>query len=78
LADIFNLFNFDNVAFASAYDYPNNPAFIYGLGILPTGQIAPVNPGFLRLRNAQGGYNPSTEVQQGSPLQVQLGLRLLF
>ena len=77
-AEVFNLFNFNNVAFASAYDYPNNPAFTYGLGILPNGQIAPMNPGFLQLRTAQGGYNPATEVQQGTPLQVQLGLRLLF
>jgi len=77
-AEVFNLFNFNNIAFASAYDYPNNPAFTYGLGILPNGQIAPVNPGFLQLRTAQGGYNPATEVQEGTPLQVQLGLRLLF
>ena len=77
-AEVFNLFNFDNVAFASAYDYPNNPAFIYGLGVLPNGQPASVNPGFLKLRTAQGGYNPATEVQLGTPLQVQLGIRFLF
>jgi hypothetical protein len=77
-AEMFNVFNFANVAFASAYDYPNNPAFIYGLGILPNGQAAPPNPGFLQLRLPGGGYNPATEVQQGTPFEVQLGIRALF
>jgi hypothetical protein len=77
-AEMFNIFNFANVAFASAYDYPNNPAFIYGLGILPNGQGAPPNPGFLQLRVPGGGYNPATEVQQGTPFEVQLGIRALF
>jgi hypothetical protein len=77
-AEFFNLFNFSNVAFASAYDYPNNPAFTYGLGILPNGQIAPPNPGFLALRTPQRQFNPTTEVQQGGPFQVQLGVRFLF
>ena len=32
----------------------------------------------LKLRTAQGGYNPATDVQLGTPLQVQLGIRFLF
>jgi hypothetical protein len=76
--EAFNLFNIDNVAFASAYDYPNNPAFIYGLGVLSNGQHAPPNPGFLLQRAPSGGYDPSTMVQQGGPLQIQLGARFLF
>jgi hypothetical protein len=77
-AEMFNLFNFNNVAFTSAYDYPNNPAFTYGLGVLPNGQPASVNPGFLQLRTARGGYNAATEVQQGTPFQAQLGVRFQF
>lgn len=77
-AEMFNIFNFANVAFASAYDYPNNLAFIYGPGILPSGQTVGPNPGFLQLRTAQGAYNPATEVQQGTPSEFQLGLRWLF
>lgn len=77
-AEMFNVFNFHNVAFASAYDYLNNPAFIYGPGILPNGQTAPPNPGFLQLRTPGGGYNPATEVQQGTPFEVQLGIRWLY
>jgi hypothetical protein len=77
-AEIFNVFNFANVAFASAYDYPNNPAFIYGPGILPNGQTVSPNPGFLQLRTSAGGYNPATEVQQGTPFEVQLGIRWLY
>jgi hypothetical protein len=77
-AEVFNLFNFNNVAFTSAYDYANNPAFTYGLGILPNGQPAPLNPGFLQVGTPLGGYNPGTDVQQGTPFQVQLGIRFLF
>jgi len=74
--EVFNVFNFNNVAFLSAR--PDNPAFIYGPGILSNGQIAPVNPGFLRLRDSSGSYDPAVAGQQGTPLQGQLGLRLLF
>ena len=77
-AEAFNLFNFDNVRFLPTSVLANNPAFQYGLGILPNGQLAPVNPGFLRLRTASGGYDPATTGQQGTPLQGQFGIRLLF
>lgn len=76
--EIFNAFNFDNVRFLSATNVPDNPAFQYGLGILPNGQIAPVSPGFLRLRTASGAYDPATTGQQGTPLQAQIGVRVLF
>jgi hypothetical protein len=77
-AEMFNLFNFNNAIFIPAPDYPNNPAYIYGAGVLPSGQTVPANPGFLKQRTAQGGLNPATMVQQGPPLQAQLGMRLLF
>jgi hypothetical protein len=77
-AELFNLFDFDNVGFIPATLMPDNPAFDYGLGILENGRIAPVNPGFLQLRTGTGNYNPVTTAQQGMPLQAQFGLRLLF
>jgi hypothetical protein len=76
--DLFNAFNFGNMAFISATIDPNNPAFIYGLGVLPNGQPAPVNPGFLKQRLTNGQYDSATMAQQGSPLQAQLGLKLIF
>jgi Carboxypeptidase regulatory-like domain len=76
--DFFNLFNFDNVAFVPSIVYPDNPAFAYGPGILSNGTAAPVNPGFLSLRTASGGYAPVTTYQQGTPFEAQLGVRLTF
>ena len=76
--DMFNVFNFDNVGFISTAVYPNNPAFIYGLGVLPDGRLAPVGSGFLRLRTTSAKYDPETTAQQGTPFQAQLGLRLVF
>lgn len=77
-AECFNLFNFDNVQFLPSSLLLENPAFVFGPGILTNGQIAPINPGFLKLRNAGGAYDPVTTGQQGTPLQVQFGLRLFF
>jgi hypothetical protein len=77
-ADLFNTFNIGNVAFISASAMPNNPAFIYGLGVLPTGAVAPVDPRFMRLRTVDGRNDPGTTAQQGTPFQAQLGVRLLF
>jgi hypothetical protein len=77
-AEVFNVLNFDNVGFVPATLMPDNPAFHYGLGILPSGQVAPVNPGFMSLKTPAGGYNPITTAQQGTPLQAQLGLRFIF
>jgi len=75
--EIFNLLNFENVAFLTSQEFVN-PAFIYGPGILPDGRPAPVNAGFMRLRNANGVFDPGTAGQLGTPLQVQLGARLIF
>jgi hypothetical protein len=77
-AELFNLFNFNNVAFISSAVMPNNPAFIYGPGILPNGQTAPMDPRFMRLRRADGRFDPGTTAQVGTPLQAQFGLRLIF
>jgi hypothetical protein len=77
-AELFNAFNFDNVAFISSALNPNNPAFIYGPGILTNGQMAPVDPRFLRMNRADGTLNPAVAAQVGTPLQGQLGLRFLF
>jgi hypothetical protein len=76
--DLFNVFNFANMGFIPAVIYPDNPAFIYGPGVLSNGQPAPVNPGFLQVRTANGKYNPATTAQQGTPLQAQLGVKLMF
>jgi hypothetical protein len=76
--ELFNMFNFDNVAFLTPGVLAENPAFRYGPGILPNGQMAPVEPGFLRLRNAAGAYDPAAAGQAGSPFQAQLGVRVLF
>jgi hypothetical protein len=76
--EVFNVLNFDNVAFLSPSTLSENPAFRYGPGILPSGQVAPVDPSFLRLRNPDGSYNAGVTAQQGTPLQAQIGLRVLF
>ncbi len=77
-AEVFNVLNTENVAFLPSTLQPDNPAFRYGLGILPSGQLAPVNAGFLQMRSANGGYDAASTYQQGSTRQLQLGLRLLF
>ncbi|MEJ7607007.1 MAG: hypothetical protein WKF37_12270 [Bryobacteraceae bacterium] len=77
-AEAFNVLNTSNVAFLPTTVLPDNPAFRYGLGILPNGQVAPVNPGFLQSRTTGGGYDPAATYQQGPPRQLQLGIKLLF
>lgn len=76
--EIFNVFNFDNVAFLTPSSLTENPAFRYGPGVLPNGQMAPIDPGFLQLRNATGALNPGVAGQIGGPRQAQLGMRVLF
>lgn len=76
--EIFNLFDFDNVAFLSADTFPNNPAFIYGPGISTEGQEVAPFARFLRSRLASGAYDPQTTAQIGTPLQAQVGIRLRF
>jgi hypothetical protein len=43
----------------------------------PNGQVAVVDPRFMRLKQADGTYD-RTNAQQGTPLQLQLGLRFFF
>ena len=76
--EVFNVLNFDNVTLLSQPVLPENPAFVYGPGILPSGQVTPASPQFLQLRDASGQYNSAVAGQQGTPLQAQIGLRFLF
>jgi hypothetical protein len=72
-AELFNLFNVDNVEFIESR------AGIYGLGINPTtGEVAPIDTRFQRLYTSAGDYDPATTQQRGTPLQVQFGLRFFF
>ncbi|MBC7927774.1 MAG: TonB-dependent receptor [Bryobacteraceae bacterium] len=75
-AEMFNLFNNENVVFNSQTG--TGTATFYGLGVDATGAQAPVDTRFRQLRLANGNYNPATTVQQGNPLQAQFGLRLFF
>src|SRR5213594_2145277 len=69
--EMFNLFNFDNIV----YDRTN---LIYGPGVnAATGAVVPANANFMRLRLANGRYDPVNN-QLGTPFQAQFGLRLFF
>jgi hypothetical protein len=37
-----------------------------------------MDPRFMRLRRADGRFDPGTTAQVGTPLQAQFGLRLIF
>jgi hypothetical protein len=76
--EVFNVLNSGNVGFIPAATLPNNPAFIHGPGILPNGQTAPRDARFMRIRRADGSFDPAVSAQVGTPLQGQLGLRLVF
>jgi hypothetical protein len=70
-AEFFNLFDFDNVVLGGNRN-------VYGLGIDPTtGATLQPNAQFMQLRNADGSYN-TNNVQVGTPLQAQFGLRFIF
>jgi hypothetical protein len=64
-AEIFNVFDFDNVEIGS-------PQMTYGAGPSPS------NPNFGLLRNPQTGQYFTTGTLRTSPFQAQLGLRLQF
>ena len=69
--EFFNLFDVDNVVFAGG-------ASNYGSGILAaTGQLAPIDARFMRLRLADGTYDRNNQ-QIGNPRQVQFALRYFF
>ncbi len=69
-AEMFNLFNADNVVLGT-----NN--FVYGAGFLPNGTYAPVNAQFQRLKLTDGFYDPNN-AQVGNPFQAQFGVRFFF
>ncbi|WP_321475318.1 TonB-dependent receptor domain-containing protein [uncultured Paludibaculum sp.] len=71
-AELFNLFNCDNVVFAGQGN-------VYGAGINPTtGAAAPIDSRFMLLRNSAGDYNTATTSQLGNPFQAQFGVRFFF
>lgn len=71
--EVFNLFDFQNIQYASttATNY-GNPGVNEKTGEV----LAPSNPNFLKLRDANG--NLLLTNAPGAPLQIQLGLRLTF
>ena len=74
--EFFNLANVDNVVY-SGVNGSSLTGGVYGPGLQSNGQVAVVDPRFMRLRLADGTYD-RTNAQQGTPLQVQLGLRFYF
>jgi hypothetical protein len=70
-AEMFNLFNFENVVFAGQSN-------IYGQGFLPNGGFAPIDSRFLNPLLPNGDFNANTTEQLGRPLQAQFGVRLFF
>ena len=79
-AEMFNLFNFNNVIIGPA-DI-NNVNTIYGLGINADGSAAPprtdsFGPTFMRLKRPDGLYDANNS-QIGTPFQAQFGIRFLF
>ncbi|HEX8178912.1 MAG TPA: carboxypeptidase regulatory-like domain-containing protein [Pyrinomonadaceae bacterium] len=71
--EVFNLFDFQNITYASttATNY-GNPGINEKTGEV----LAPSNPTFLKLRDANGNLLLTNNT--GAPLQIQLGLRLRF
>jgi hypothetical protein len=78
-AEMFNLFNFDNVIIGGAVSTTN---FIYGLGVNADGTTAPVRtdalgPTFMRVKRPDGLYD-ANNFQIGTPFQAQFGVRFFF
>jgi hypothetical protein len=74
--EFFNLLNLDNVVFNGANGSILTGG-VYGPGLQPNGQVAAIDPRFMRLKLADGSYDRNNS-QAGTPLQVQFGLRLFF
>jgi hypothetical protein len=79
-AEMFNLFNKDNVIIGPAD--VNNTNTIYGLGIDTTGAVAPprtdsLGPTFMRLKRPDGLYDANNSII-GTPFQAQFGARFVF
>jgi len=78
-AEMFNLFNWDNVIIGSAATNANT---IYGAGINADGSVAAPRsdangPTFMRLKLPSGLYD-SNNGQVGLPFQSQFGVRFFF
>ena len=72
-AEFFNLFNLDNVVFASSFGDD-----AYGLGIdAKSGATIPPRSDFMRLRLEDGPYDTRNR-QIGGPFQAQFGARFFF
>lgn len=69
-AEIFNLFNLDNVVFAGNTN-------IYGVGIDSAGKAVAPDARFMVLRQSNGDYSTQNR-QIGNPLQAQFGVRFFF
>ncbi|HLH00930.1 MAG TPA: carboxypeptidase regulatory-like domain-containing protein [Bryobacteraceae bacterium] len=79
-AEMFNLFNFNNIIVGPAD--VNNVNTIYGLGINTDGSIAPPRtdasgPTFMRLKLPNRLYDANNS-QIGTPFQAQFGVRFMF
>jgi hypothetical protein len=71
-AELFNLFNQDNVIFAGQ-------ASTYGAGISPTdGSKVAIDSRFMLLKTSTGDFDTRTTSQSGNPFQAQFGIRLFF
>jgi hypothetical protein len=74
--EFFNVFNAQNIVFVGTPATVQSSQ-IYGLGIDPvTGQAAPLDPRFKRLRLADGTFDKNNT--PGTPFQGQVGLRFIF
>ena len=69
-AELFNVFNIDNVIFGGTTS-------IYGLGVSASGATVPADSRFLVLKTADGKYNTQNS-QLGFPFQAQFGIRFFF
>ena len=79
-AEMFNLFNFNNVIIGPADNQNTNT--IYGLGINADGTTAAprtdsFGPTFMRIKRPDGLYDANNS-QLGTPFQAQFGVRLMF
>jgi hypothetical protein len=79
-AEMFNMFNFNNVIVGPADS--NNVNTIYGLGVQTDGSAAAARtdafgPTFMRLKRPDGLYD-ANNTQLGTPFQAQFGVRFLF
>ena len=85
-ADFFNVFNFADILFIGSTPNPFVPTDVYGAGVNNAGAVIPAKSGFQLLTGPSfcgsgAGKNPScfnTQTSPGSPLTIQLGVRLDF